>query len=239
MRARADAIAVAIADTARSVAPLALAAALGLGTAAPASAVEPYAAVGFPYALVGVSQQLGDLFGVRADFGLLHYRYAGSTADDDYRGNLNYHRTALLGDWFVVGNGFRLTAGATFNQARASLRASARSGQITLGGITYNAPSSLYYLQSQASYPTTTPYLGLGWGHHRAEKPGITFNADLGASIGKARATPLTASPALASELALDPQGQADLASENRDFQDEVHKLKAIPQLTLGLGYLF
>ena len=64
-------------------------------------------------------------------------------------------------------------------------------------------------------------------------------NVDLGASIGTAKATPLKASPALASELALDSQGASDLRQENRDFQDEVHKFKAIPQLTIGLGYRF
>ena len=43
----------------------------------------------------------------------------------------------------------------------------------------------------------------------------------------------------LASELALDSQGASDLKQENSDFQDEVHKFKAIPQLTIGLGYRF
>jgi len=80
--------------------------------------------------------------------------------------------------------------------------------------------------------------VGVGWGHHDAPA-GFTFNVDLGASIGQAKATPLRASPALASELAINQQGAADLAQENRDFQDTVHKFKAIPQLTLGVGYRF
>ena len=43
----------------------------------------------------------------------------------------------------------------------------------------------------------------------------------------------------LASEIALTSGGAADLASENRQFQDEVGKFKAIPQATLGIGYRF
>jgi len=214
-------------------------AALGLAAARPAAAVEAYAATGFPYALVGVAQPLGPLFAVRADFGTIaHHGYTGSTSDNDFKGSIDYHRAALLGDWFVAGGGFRLTGGATFNQAKATMTASAHNGKISIGGTQYDAPSSLYYVQSDLSFPNASPYLGLGWGHHDAPA-GFSFNVDLGASFGQAKATPLKASPALASELAVNQQGSADLAQENRDFQDTVHKFKAIPQLTFGIGYRF
>lgn len=215
------------------------AATCALAAALPAAAVEPYAATGFPYALVGVAQPLNELFAVRADFGsIAHHAYSGTTSDNDFKGNIDYNRGALLGDWFVAGGGFRLTAGATFNTAKATMTASSHDGKISLGGTQYDAPSSVYYVTSDLSFPKATPYVGLGWGHH-AGAPGLSFNFDLGASFGTAKATPLKASPALASELALDQQGSADLAQENRDFQDTVHKFKAIPQLTIGLGYRF
>jgi hypothetical protein len=63
-----------------------------------------------------------------------------------------------------------------------------------------DTPSSLYFVQSDLSFPTAMPYVGLGWGHH---------------------------------------QGASDLQQESHDFQDEVHKFEAIPQLTIGLGYRF
>jgi len=211
----------------------------GLACTRPAAAVEAYAATGFPYALVGLAQPLGPLFAVRADFGTIaHHGYSGSTADNDFKGNIDYRRVALLGDWFVAGGGFRLSAGATFNQAKATLTASAHSGKISIGGAQYNAPSGLYYVQSDLSFPQVAPYVGLGWGHHDSA-PGLSFSADLGAAIGTAKATPLKASPALASELGLNQAGAADLAQENRDFQSTVHQFKAIPQLTLGVGYRF
>ena len=220
------------------LATLALAA-LALVAARPAAAVEPYVATGFPYVLVGVAQPLSPWFAVRADWGsIAHHNYSGTTSDNDFKGNINYNRGALLGDWFVAGGGFRLSAGATFNQAKATMTASSHDGKISLGGTTYDAPSALYYVQSNLSFPKAAPYVGLGWGHHESA-PGLSFNADLGASIGTAKATPLRASPALASELALNQEGAADLAQENRDFQDSVRKFKAIPQLTLGLGYRF
>ncbi|MEO5689989.1 MAG: hypothetical protein ABIR54_21740 [Burkholderiaceae bacterium] len=214
-------------------------AAFGLVAARPAAAVEVYAATGFPYALVGVAQAINPMFALRADFGTIaHHGYSGSTSDNDFKGNIDYNRAALLGDWFVAGGGFRLSGGATLNQAKATLKASAQNGKISIGGQQYDAPSSLYYVQSDLSFPKAAPYIGLGWGHHDSPA-GLSFNVDLGASIGSAKATPLKASPALASELAVDQSGAADLAQENRDFQDTVHKFKAIPQLTFGVGYRF
>jgi hypothetical protein len=214
-------------------------AALGLLAARPAAAVEAYVATGFPYAVVGVAQPINASFALRADFGTIaHHGYSGSTSDNDFKGKIDYNRSALLGDWFVAGGGFRLSAGATFNQAKATMTASAHNGKISIGGTQYDAPSNLYYVQSDLSFPKAAPYLGLGWGHHDAPA-GLSFNVDLGASFGTAKATALKASPALASELAINQQGAADLASENKDFQDTVRKFKAIPQLTLGVGYRF
>ena len=213
--------------------------AAGLLVAGSAPAAEPYAATGFPYLLVGVAQPIDPSFALRADFGsIAHHRYSGSTSDNDFKGSIKYDRGALLADWFVLQGGFRLSAGATFNDAKATVTASSHGGKITLGGVQYDAPSSLYYVQSELSFPRATPYVGIGWGHQQSA-PGLSFNFDLGASLGTAKATPLKASPALASELALNSQGASDLQQENRDFQDEVHKLKAIPQLTIGLGYRF
>jgi hypothetical protein len=221
---------------ARSLVLLALA-----GACAGASAFEPYVATGFPYALVGVAHALNDRVSLRADFGTIaHHGYTGSTSDEDFRGSFNYNRTALLADWFVAGNGFRLSGGATFNSARASMRASPHDGKINLGGVSYSAPSDLYYVQSEVSLPKVTPYVGIGWGHHGAtDHPGFTFNFDVGAAIGTAKATPLQASPALASELALSSDGNDDLGEESRRFQDTVSTIKAIPQLTIGVGYRF
>ncbi len=214
-------------------------AAAGTFAAGSAAAVEPYVATGFPYLLVGLAQPINASFAVRADFGsIAHHSYSGTTSDNDFKGNIDYHRAALLADWFVAQGGFRLSAGATFNQAKATMTASSHDGKISLGGVQYDAPSSLYYVQSDLSFPQATPYLGLGWGHHDSA-PGLSFNFDLGASIGTAKATPLKASPALASELALNEQGASDLQQESHDFQDDVRKFKAIPQLTIGLGYRF
>jgi len=211
------------------------------GACTGACALEPYVATGFPYALFGVAHALGDRVTLRADFGTIaHHGYTGSTSDEDFRGSFDYHRTALLADWFVAGNGFRLSGGATFNDARASMRASPHDGKINLGGVAYDAPSDLYYVQSEVSLPKVTPYLGIGWGHHGgAERAGFSVNFDVGAAIGTAKATPLQASPALASELALTSGGKDDLGEESRRFQDTVSSIKAIPQVTIGVGYRF
>jgi hypothetical protein len=222
---------------ARSLAPLALA-----GAACSTHALEPYVATGFPYALAGVSQAFGDRFALRADFGTAaHHSYSGSTSDENYRGKVNYSRLALLGDWFAFGNGFRLTGGATFNDAKATIRATARGGSIVLGGTVFTVPSDdAYYVDSEVKVPDVTPYVGLGWGHHEAAgAAGFRFAFDLGASIGTAKASPLTPSKPLADVIAATPGGSNALATEDQRLHDEVSKLKAVPQLTIGVGYRF
>jgi len=165
---------------ARPCAATALAAA-GLLLAGAAAAAEPYVATGFPYLLVGFAQPINPSLAVRADFGsIAHHSYSGSTSDNDFKGSIKYSRFALLADWFVADGGFRLSGGATFDQAKATMTASSHSGKITLGGVQYDAPSSLYYVQSDLSFPKAMPYLGLGWGHHQSA-PGLSFNFDLGA----------------------------------------------------------
>ena len=220
----------------RSLVLLALA-----GASIDAFALEPYVATGFPYALVGVAQALNGSVTLRADFGTVaHHNFNGNTSDQDYRGSIDYSRAALLADWFALGNGFRLTGGATFNQAKATLRATAHDGQIVLGDTVFQVTGSQYYVESEVKMPDVMPYLGIGWGHHApANGAGFTFNFDIGASIGAAKATPLTPSAQLASEITLTPGGTDALATENRRFQDDVASVKALPQVTIGVGYRF
>lgn len=220
----------------RSLVLLALA-----GVSFEASALEPYVATGFPYALVGIAQPVNGSVTLRADFGTVaHHTYNGSTSDEDYRGSIDYSRAALLADWFALGNGFRLTGGATFNQAKATLRATAHDGQLTLGDTVFQVSGSQYYVESEVKMPEVMPYLGIGWGHHAPENgTGFTFNFDIGASIGTAKAAPLTPSAQLASVITLTPGGSDALATENQRFHDDVASVKALPQVTIGVGYRF
>jgi hypothetical protein len=196
-----------------------------------AHAAEPYVATGFPYLLVGVAQPVTDIFTVRADWGTVgHHSYSGSTRDNDYTGSLKYDRFGLFGDLFVTGQ-FRVTGGVTVNHGSTQLFATSHGSQIVIGGTTYSYTGDV---TSTVTLPQTTPYLGIGWGHAASAAPGFSVNADLGVSFGKPKATPLKAEGQVAQYVSA-----ADLAEENRRFQDGVGQVKGLPQLTIGATYRF
>lgn len=212
--------------------PVVLAACLlGPLAALPAHAADAYVATGFPYLLVGVAQPVSPSITLRADWGTVgHHGYSGSTSDNDYHGTLKYDRLALLADWYAAG-GFRVTGGVTFNHGSTDLHATSKNGQITIGGTPYQYAGDV---TSTVTLPSTTPYLGIGWGRPAGTEPGFSFHADLGVSFGKPHATPLKAEGQVAQYVTA-----ADLAEENRRFQNGVDQVKGLPQLTVGASYRF
>ena len=216
-------------------APLRLSALAGLLLAAAAvpaaGAAEVYVATGLPYALVGVAFPVADRVVLRADYGSIgHHGYSGTTPDNNYAGSLKYNRFAAFADWFVAGS-FRLTGGVSVANGGAEMKATAKNNSITIGGTVYDTTGDIV---SKVSLPSSAPYLGIGWGHAPTAAPGLAFHADLGASIGKAKATPLKAEGALAQLVSA-----SDLAAEDAKWQASVGKVKAIPQFTLGASYRF
>jgi opacity protein-like surface antigen len=131
---------------------------------------------------------------------------------------------------FPFGGTFRFTLGATSNQYKIDLLASGAGGTLTIGNTTYNT-SSADQFRVQVKFPTSTPYFGLGWGHGSGS--GLRFSFDLGASVGKATVSYQLSGP-IASQAS-----QADIDAELAELRNGVGKVKAIPQLTLGLGWSF
>ena len=84
----------------------------------------------------------------------------------------------------------------------------------------------------QVEFPKSTPYIGIGWGHQSGS--GLRFSADIGASIGRA-----TVTATARGQLATQPDIQANIDKELVDLRDGVGKVRAVPQLSIGLGYSF
>jgi len=193
--------------------------------------IEPYVGVGFPVGVVGLAFPLHERVTLRADYGTAgHHSYNGTSSDNDYKGTLKYDRFGAFADFFVV-SGLRVTAGLVSTSGDMTLKATSKGSTISIGGTVYHYTGDVY---SDITLPSTSPYLGIGWGHQLGAGGGLSFHADLGAAIGKAKATDLKAEGDVAQFVSA-----SDLADENKSFQDNVAKIKAIPQLTLGLSYRF
>ena len=147
-----------------------------------------------------------------------------------YQGRLKANRGALLADLYPFAGTFRFTLGATSNQYKLNLDASGTGSTINVGGTNYVLGAG-DGLAVEVKFPSTTPYVGLGWGHQEAG--GFRFSFDLGASIGKAKVT-VTPRGQLAQ-----PAAQADVDRETQELRDGVGKIKALPQISFAIGFSF
>jgi hypothetical protein len=203
--------------------------AAALSTAAQAG--EVYTKFGIPGLMLGYSQPIGPLFGLRADYATVGTRKDRRTEDGiDYDSTLKLNRAALLADWFPFAGSFRLTTGLTANQYKLDMLATGAGGSITIGNNTYTTTAQDQF-RVQVKFPSSTPYLGFGWGHGNGS--GLRFAFDIGAKIGKATVDYSLSGP-LAQRVT-----QADIDLELQQLRDGVGKVRAIPQITLGLGYSF
>lgn len=216
--------------TFRRAATCAFAVALPL-LAASAHAEEVYFGAGFPGIMLGYAHPLRQSFTVRADYATLGSRHANGDHDGiDYQGHIKLGRAGVFGDYFLVG-GLRLTGGVTFNQHQLDLHFQGNGGTVTIGDATVVATSS-DTLDARAKYPSTTPYLGIGYGHQQSDS-GLGFLFDLGASFGKPKVSTHI------SQSLLTKVGQDNYDQQVSQLDDDVGKVKVFPQLTIGLNYRF
>ena len=211
-----------------------LAAALSFGAAAgAASAAELYLGVGAPGLMLGLAQPLSPNVSVRGDVSTIGSRsYDGTHNGIDFTGKAKLTRTGLFADWFVAGGSFRLTGGVTFNDGKIDLAALGDGKPIHIGNTDYPTTTADRF-DAHITFPKTTPYLGLGWGHQLAAAPGWRFAADIGASLGRASVTTSTQGPNLSLV------SQSDIDQQTQELRDGVGKVRALPQLSVTLGYSF
>lgn len=201
--------------------------------ATPAHAGEVYGGIGLPGVFIGYAQPLNESFTVRADVATLGSRSAdGREEGIDYDGKINLHRAGVFADWFPAQGGFRITGGLTFNDAKVKLTARGDGGTINIGGQDYVfTPADRFDVR--VKYPSVTPYLGIGYGHHRTGATGWAFHFDVGASYGKPKVRGGVSGPAAA--LVRDE----DVEQELDELRDSVEKYRVLPQLSVGASYRF
>lgn len=192
---------------------------------------EVYSAIGLPGVMLGYAHPINENFGVRADYATLgSHTKVYTESGIAYDGSLSTGRAALLGDWFPFAGRFRVTGGLTANNYKLSLNASGAGGTLQVGDTTY-ATTAVDGLRVDVTFPKTTPYLGIGWGHQSGS--GFRAAFDIGAMIGSA-SVKVTPRGQLAT-----PAAQADIQSETAQLLNGVGKVKAIPQISLSLGWSF
>jgi hypothetical protein len=196
-----------------------------------ADAGELYLLAGVPGVGLGFAQPLGPRLGLRLDYVGLGSRSERRTEEGiEYDARLKAGRGGVFADWFPLAGGFRVSLGLTSNQYRLDLDASGAGRTINVGGTNYTLGAADGFT-AQVKLPSTTPYVGIGWGHHAAS--GLRLGVDLGASVGRARLG-VSGRGQFAQ-----PAAQADLERELAELREGVGRVRLLPHLTLNLGWSF
>lgn len=197
-----------------------------------AQAGEVYTSVGLPGLTIGYSAPVADNVSLRADLSTVGSPTQHRSIDAvEYDVKVKADRLGLFADWFVS-DGFRATGGLTFNHARADLNGRGNGGTITIGGTAYAAgPEDRF--EGRVKYPTTMPYLGIGYGHAVGSQ-GWGFVFDLGMAFGRAKVTGSATGPLLSQSVS-----QQDTQREVDKVRAKLARLPGIPQLSIGAAYSF
>ena len=195
-----------------------------------AQAAEVYGGIGLPGVMIGYAHPINDRFTLRGDVATLGSRSANRIENSiNYSGTIKVQRAGVFADWFVLRGGLRATGGLTFNKIGLDLAARTALGEnININGVDYPQGGSL---DVSVKFPSTTPYLGIGYGHHAGK--GLSFVWDLGASVGRTKVT-ATLGGALAAVVS-----QADLDAELAEIRDGVGKVRIFPQASVAVSYRF
>lgn len=200
------------------------------GTTMVAQANDVYGGVGFPGLALGFAHAYDNGLAARAEYnGGLSVNRDGQREGLSYKGSLKTGRFGGFVDWFPFGGTFRVAAGLTFNDMKATLDGQGSKG--TINGKAVDLTGETFTVN--VKFPSTTPYLGLGWGHQRSTDKGLGFFADLGVQFGKFGVDVQTS---IVGKFGVT---QADVDAEANKVRDTVGKYSVLPTATLGLTYRF
>ena len=205
---------------------------MALSGSALAQGVGVYGVVGTGGLGVGLNLPVGSALGIRGELASLTESDTYTEDQITYKGDLKLKGNGVFVDFRPFMGSFRMVGGATFGGTSAALNAQATNGSVTIDGQRFDATGNS--LRADIKYPSTMPYLGVGWGHGRFNEPGWTFALDLGVSIGKPKVR-LTGSGGLLAQSG----AQAAIAAEERKVQDDLNSAKVLPMVKVSVGYQF
>jgi len=208
-----------------------LAALAAIGSAAQAQDI--YGGIGLPgLVTLGYAQPMGTNWGLRGEYaGGLNVNKDGVQDGVNVTGSLKANRLGVFADWFPSNGGFRLVGGLTVNDIKASLNG-VGSGTATIGNKT-NVQMANETFNVNIKFPSTTPYIGIGYGHQASKDKGFGFYADLGVMIGTFK---VDVDQTL---VAHNKASQADVDAQTKTMRDSIGSLSVLPSVSLGVTYRY
>ncbi|MEM7480934.1 MAG: hypothetical protein AAF481_07145 [Acidobacteriota bacterium] len=206
-------------------------------------------AVGVKAGTLGVGAEitfdLSESVALRGGVATFDYALDYSAGGIDYDGDLELLDATLVLDWYPATKGFRITAGAGWNDHRLVGRApliDLLAGEIDIPqSLLSLLPIELGTLRGEATVDALGPYLGIGFG--RATALGSSpwsLSLDLGVVLHGDPEVELTADSPLLDEFPeLRPLVDALVAAEERELEAEAEEGNFFPVVSVSIGYRF
>lgn len=152
--------------------------------------------------------------------------------DLSYNGDVELNSTSAILDVYPIRHsGFRISFGAIINGNE--VEGTARPATATEFGGTVFQPEEIGSASANITFPSTAPYLGLGWGRRTGRQGNLMFSLDAGV-LFQGRAT-----VDLNVENPLGVISDADIAQARSEIEAELADFEAYPVVTLGFSYSF
>lgn len=187
---------------------------------------------------VDLSSPFNDTFALRLNVNGLSFTQTDSQDGTDFEGTLDLFTAGALIDYYPFENNFRFSSGLYYNGNGFTGSAKPSAGStVEIDGNTYTLGDTgdIGSLDSEVSFKSTAPYVGLGWGNDAKDK-GWGFTFDLGAMYHGSGTADLKANinnQTLANEIA------ADVEAEEQNIKADLEEFKFYPVLSLGVNYTF
>jgi len=213
----------------------------------PTHAMGVYTKAGIAGVGVGYFHGVTEHLSLRSDFSIVRkFTRDFASRAGSYTVSLDANQWGIYGDWFPFGNGFRLSTGIHVRRLQVQAHGQPADGAFTIrfGPLKWSVkfkPEDTF--TGLVKFPAVAPYLGIGWGYHDTQKPGLGFVFDLGVSFGKPSAK-LIISDSLQTKIRLARLTGASsvdalLKGEQQKLNDTANAFKAFPQVYVGVSYRF
>lgn len=206
-----------------------------LGSAAQAQDV--YIGAGLPGLLtLGYANPMGNNWGLRGEYaGGLNLNVDGNENGVNATGSIKANRAGAFADWFPFGGGFRLVGGVTVNDMKVTMNG-VGSANTQINGYTVDTSGKMFNVE--LVYPSTTPYIGIGYGHQASTDKGLGFYSDFGVMFGTFNVNVnqnLTGLPKSGGGTIT----QADIDAQTKSMRDSVSSMSVLPSFSIGLTYRY
>ncbi len=203
-----------------------------LSRVAPAlEGLTPYAVGGTAGYGVGLMKHLSPAWTVRGEWLGATFTETATSGDLRFSGDAHVRGGGLFADYRPYRGNFRLVGGVTVRGSRAALFAEPTAGNFVINGVEYASAGEA--IKMKMKYPSTMPYLGLGWGYSPYGYKGLSIGVDFGLSFGKPSGS-MTFSSGLSARA-----GAANIAAEQAKFAREIDKVSYFPSMKVGVAYSF